>query len=409
VNKGELTGRPLALSLARLALAAELIATCSSCATRPADNDSLFGAIRHSARAPQPADAKKHSEPVPAPALSEPSTETPRTTSPAPERAAVKEVAAGPSATPTPMPEQERTSEEDMPEPGLPSYRISPGDVIAASYFARTTRDIVEYFVDAYDVLTISVVGQTPYSDDVTVRPDGYISFYLVGEMRVRGKTVPQIRAELADRMSAIMPAAEVTVILKSGNGASREFLNTIRSNTDMGSTRLMRVRRDGMVSFPLIGDITAVGRTPAELSREVEARYGRVLRGGIAVTLNVESSSESNIAILGEVRQPGRYGIVNPVSPFFALAMAGGALESAKKSQIVVVKRRPGGKVAWHVVNLDLNSGAPLGPEIPLESQDMLLVPRNGIASLNLFVEQWIRRMMPLPGGFGLSYDLNP
>ena len=131
------------------------------------------------------------------------------------------------------------------------------------------------------------------------------------------------------------------------------------------------------------------------------------VFGGGISVALNINSSSDGNIAVLGEVRNPGRYTIGNPVSPFFALAMAGGALDTGKKSQVVVVKRQPDGHVGWHVVNLDLDSSAPLGPEIALAPQDMLLVPKSGIANLNRFVEQYLWRMTPLPAS--MYYSLNP
>jgi polysaccharide export outer membrane protein len=295
---------------------------------------------------------------------------------------------------------------------GPPSYRISPGDVLAVSYFPRPSGEMKEYLIESQDALTISVAGQDTYTTDVTVRPDGCISFFLIGELRVRGQTVAQVRADITARMATVMPNAEVTVILKEGNALAREFLNTLRSNTDLGSTRIIQVRQDGTVTFPLVGEVTAVGKTLAALAQEVEGRYGPIFHGGISVTLNLTSSSEGNIAVLGEVRNPGRYTIGNPVSPFFALAMAGGALDTAKKSQVVVVKRRPDGRVGWHVVNLDLDSGVPLGPEIALAPQDMLLVPKKGIANLNLFVEQYIRRLIPLNVGRGSGnwwYEITP
>ncbi len=284
----------------------------------------------------------------------------------------------------------------------MPSYRVSPGDVLAVSYFAQPSGEVQEYLIDSQDVLTISLAGQDTQTADVTVRPDGCISFFLVGELRVRGQTVAQVRANLAQRLARVMPGAEVTVILKDGNALAKEFLNTLKSNTDMGSTRAIQVRQDGTVTFPLVGEVRAMGKTLSDLSREVEIQYDRVFKGGIALALNLNSSSDGNIAVLGEVRNPGRYTINNPISPFFALAMAGGALDTAKKSQVVVVKRQPDGRVGWHVVNLDLDSGRPLGPEIALAPQDMLLVPKTGIASINLFVDQYIRRTLPLSVGYG-------
>jgi len=374
------------------------LALCSSCSTPPDQDDGLVGiiyhaSVRHEVRsfAGSP-EAEPQRQIIPPPVEivkelpgKEPSTETGKT-------------AAMPNATPAPK----------MPFEGPTNYRISPGDVLAVSYFPRPPGDSKEYLIDSQDVLTISVAGQQTFTGDVTVRPDGCISFFLIGEMNVRGLTVAQVRTDIATRMAKFMAGAEITVILKEGNALARDFLNTLRSNTDLGSTRIIQIRNDGTVTFPLVGEVSAMGKTLPALSAELDEKYNRVFRRGIAVALNLTSSSDGNIAVLGEVRNPGRYTINNPISPFFALAMAGGALDTAKKSEVVVVSRRTDGKVNWHVVNLDINSGKPLGPEIALSPQDMLLVPRTGVANLNTFVDQYIRRMMPVPTGLGFGYNLN-
>jgi polysaccharide export outer membrane protein len=351
---------------------------CSSCITPPAPDNGLVGLIYHAAARPDPVSL---AGPEPGGSVTH-------------ERA-VSDVS--PSAGVSRQAEPATNGPAYEP----PVYRISPGDVLAVSYFGRPPADTKEYLVDSQDVLTISVAGQEPYAADVVVRPDGCLSFFQIGELRVRGLTVAQVRAEVAARMSKVMPGADITVILKEGNGLARDFLNTIRS-ADQGSTRVIQVRHDGAVTFPLVGETIAMGKTLSDLSRELEARYDGIFRNGISVTFNLNSSADGNIAVLGEVRNPGRYTIGNPISPFFALAMAGGALDTAKKSQVVVVKRQPGGRVAWYAINLDLDSGRPLGPEIALAPQDMLLVPKSGIANLNVFVDQYIRRLMPM----GASYS---
>jgi len=368
------TKAPFILAVIRWATSLGLL-LCSSCSTPPSPESGLVGIIYHAVKRPENGRVLANATPVTQP------------------------LGGGQRGTEAPL--QQEANEHAVPQ-GPPSYRISPGDVLAVSYFARPTADVTEYLIDSQDVLTISVSGQDVLTADVTVRPDGCISFYLTGELRVRGKTVAQVRAEIAQRVSRRMPGAEVTVILKAGNALAREFLDTLRSNTDLGSTRIIQVRQDGSVTFPLIGEVRAVGKTLAQLSCEIERRYDEVFRGGISLALNLNSSSEGNIAVLGEVRNPGRYTINGPTSPFFALAMAGGALDTAKKSQVVVVKRHPDGSVAWHIVNTDLESGRPLGPEIALLPQDMLLVPKKGVASLNVFVDQYIRQMLPVGVGYG-------
>ena len=362
------------------------LALCSSCSTPPEQDDGLVGILYHASASHRTGSmaGTKNAETRPQPVVSP--VEVIRET----------------------MPGTNATSASYAPAEGQPTYRISPGDVLAVSYFPRPPGDRKEYLIDSQDVLTITVAGQQAFTGDVTVRPDGFISFHLIGEVSVRGLTVAQVRSEIASRMAKFIPSADITVILKEGNALARDFLNTLRSNTDLGSTRIIQVRHDGMVTFPLVGEVSVMGKTLPGISTELDEKYNKVFKQGISVALNLSSSSEGNIAVLGEVRSPGRYTINNPISPFFALAMAGGALDSAKKSQVVVVSRRGNGKVAWQVVNLDIDSGKPLGPEIALAPQDMLLVPRTGVANLNLFVEQYIRRMMPVPTSMNFGYNLN-
>lgn len=387
MNTSDRQRKPYALSaLACLAAVAGLM-LCSSCSTPPAQDEGLVGIIYHAAtRADnRNIDGRKMIQPRVAARVTGP-------------QESVKTSGAAPAATAA---VRQDAPETNGPAEGPPSYRLSPGDVLAVSYFARPPGDMTEYLVDSQDVLTISVAGQQTFSGDVVVRPDGCISFFLVGELRVRGLTVPKVREAIVAKMAAVMAGAEITVILKEGNALAREFLNTLRSNTDLGSTRIIQVRHDGMVTFPLVGEVSVMGKTLQGLSQDIDAKYNTVFRKGIAIALNLSSSSDGNIAVLGEVRNPGRYTINNPVSPFFALAMAGGALDTAKQSQVVVVNRSADGRVGWHVINLDIGSGKPLGPEIALGPQDMLLVPKTGIANLNVFVDQYIRRAIPLSVGY--------
>lgn len=176
---------------------------CSSCSTPPDQDDGLVGIIYHAAARPENGSliGKKKAAPE--------SQVAPMTVA-----TAVRSDNAGNSAT-------------NKPAEGPPCYRISPGDVLAASYFARPPGETQEYRLDSLDVLTISVAGQETHSADVVVRPDGCISFFLVGDLRVRGKSVAQVRADVVAAMAKVMPAAEVTVILKESNALASEFLNT--------------------------------------------------------------------------------------------------------------------------------------------------------------------------------------
>ena len=78
---------------------------------------------------------------------------------------------------------------------------------------------------------------------EIVVRPDGRISFDLIGDVEVRGRTIAEVRTEIARRLKEFIVQPDVTVELKKSE--SRIFYV------------FGEVRRPG--AYPLIGDVTAV------------------------------------------------------------------------------------------------------------------------------------------------------
>ena len=77
------------------------------------------------------------------------------------------------------------------------------------------------YRINRGDVLAISVWREeTLQSSEVLVRPDGYISFPLVGNLRVAGKSVPELGVEITAGLQKYIPdpVVHVTVRGLSGN-----------------------------------------------------------------------------------------------------------------------------------------------------------------------------------------------
>jgi protein involved in polysaccharide export with SLBB domain len=295
------------------------------------------------------------------------------------------------------------------PAPEPLRYRTSPGDVLQAAFFRGSpSLRPFEYAVECDDVLTINVTGQKTYSTDVTVRPDGKISFYLIGDVEVRGRTISQVREEIVVKFREVIPAAEITVILKQGNVMVDQFLQALASDSE-GFVRTLRVRSDGHVNLPLIGEVKAVGKTMRELSVELEHRYREVFGAALSVTLNMITSNTGNVAILGEVKNPGVFTVSADVHPLHALAMAGGGLDTANLKDAVLIKRQPDGSAVRYRVNLAAPLAAHGGDlNIALGPRDILVVPRSGVANANLFVDQYLTKMIPFRLGAGAYYDLN-
>lgn len=75
------------------------------------------------------------------------------------------------------------------------------------------------YRVNPGDVLQISVWKEQDLQRELLVNPDGHFAFPLAGDMVAEGKTVEQIRKELADKLSRFIPDVVVTVAALQLNG----------------------------------------------------------------------------------------------------------------------------------------------------------------------------------------------
>jgi polysaccharide export outer membrane protein len=71
------------------------------------------------------------------------------------------------------------------------------------------------YVIGANDLLNIYVWKEKELTQDVTVMPDGKISFPLIGEVVAAGQTTAQLRDAIADKLQKFVTAPEVTVIVK--------------------------------------------------------------------------------------------------------------------------------------------------------------------------------------------------
>jgi polysaccharide biosynthesis/export protein len=72
-----------------------------------------------------------------------------------------------------------------------------------------------DYKIGPNDVLTIFVWKETELTRDVTVMPDGKITYPLIGEIMAQGQTASELKKAIADKLQNFVTAPEVTVIVK--------------------------------------------------------------------------------------------------------------------------------------------------------------------------------------------------
>jgi polysaccharide biosynthesis/export protein len=71
-----------------------------------------------------------------------------------------------------------------------------------------------KYQLGPEDVIEISVWKEPDLAKQITISPDGKISYPLIGDVQVAGKTVKQVREEISKRLEKFVTDAQVTVIL---------------------------------------------------------------------------------------------------------------------------------------------------------------------------------------------------
>lgn len=75
------------------------------------------------------------------------------------------------------------------------------------------------YLIGPEDVLHITVWKELELDREVVVRPDGKISFPLVGTLQAAGRTTAEIQSELTERLKKYIPDPVATVSVKTVAG----------------------------------------------------------------------------------------------------------------------------------------------------------------------------------------------
>jgi len=150
------------------------------------------------------------------------------------------------------------------------------------------------------------------------------------------------------------------------------------------GDERLQRsvlVLPDGTFAFPLVGQVNAAGRLPAELERVITAGLQPQYKGPVPqVTVSVKKASGYQFSVVGKVNNPGTFTPGRYVNALEALAIAGGPAQFANPNGARII-RKAGDRlftVPIHLGDALRGDTGRLGPnDIPrIESGDTMVVP---------------------------------
>lgn len=135
-------------------------------------------------------------------------------------------------------------------------------------------------------------------------------------------------------------------------------------------------VRSDGKISLPLIGEVTAAGRTPGQVQNEIAAQLATYFTNP-NVTVIVTETNSHKFNILGRVVKPGSYHLGSTTTVLDTIAQAGGFQDFAKSKDIYVLRTKPGvGEVRLPFNYKDVIKGKHPEQNITLQPHDTVIVP---------------------------------
>lgn len=167
-------------------------------------------------------------------------------------------------------------------------------------------------------------------------------------------------------------------------------------------------VRPDGRIHLQLVGEVSAADLTPAELAAALKRAYAGSLRQP-EVSVEVEKGfARQQVFVGGEVGRPGAQPLLPSLTVMRALIVAQGLRDTAAANRVVILRRGDDGRA--QVIRVDVASqsrkGADAANDPLLQPFDVVLAVPSHVSRLNKWIDQYIRRNLPVNVGF--SYDLN-
>jgi polysaccharide export outer membrane protein len=133
-------------------------------------------------------------------------------------------------------------------------------------------------------------------------------------------------------------------------------------------------VRNDGKITFPLLNDVQAAGRTTLELKKKIEEKLAEFVESP-NVTVTLVNPGSQRYYVLGEVTAVGEYPLIKKLTVVQAFALARGFTEWAAKDEIILFRKEQGKEKMIKIDYDDIMKGN-LKNDILLQADDIIIVP---------------------------------
>ncbi|MFT7461004.1 MAG: polysaccharide export outer membrane protein [Planctomycetota bacterium] len=149
--------------------------------------------------------------------------------------------------------------------------------------------------------------------------------------------------------------------------------------NPDVSVTGIP-VMPDGRISTPLVGDMTASGKTPLQLAKDIEGVLSEVIKNPL-VTVTVASyvgGYEQQIRVVGEAATPSALPYSNDMTLLDVMIAVGGLTEFAAGNKARLVRKVNGAEQEFNVRLEDLLKGGDIKANVKVAPGDIIVIPES-------------------------------
>ncbi len=271
---------------------------------------------------------------------------------------------------------------------------------------------IDKFLLSPGDEIQITVFQHHELTRKVKIPPNGRISYPIVGDINVAGKSLRELRKTIVRGLSeydepSLVPGDEISIAVYKHKELDRKFL----------------IPPDGYIFLPLAGEVKAEGKTYRELRNTIRKKLEKYIvdpRVVLDITKSVKPKKIVNpevgievvkysghkVFVLGEVNRPGVYIADGNIRVIEAILLASGPAKDAQKNNVLLIRNGVNNNnPELMVVNFQkaLEEGD-ISQNILVQPGDIIYMPRSIIGDVKRFfadLSAIINPIIQLEGGY--------
>lgn len=139
-------------------------------------------------------------------------------------------------------------------------------------------------------------------------------------------------------------------------------------------------VRPDGKISTPLVEDMVAVGKTPSELARDMEAVLETYIKSPSVNVIVTEFQGvfAEQVRVVGQAANPQAIPYREGMTVLDVIIAAGGLSEFAAGNRSKLVRKIDGKPVEYKIRLDDLLNDGDISQNVDIEPGDVIIIPES-------------------------------